>query len=361
MERTRELYNAALQQRREAWQRQHKGLSCYDQMQELPDLRRACSEFAAVSIMVLRGAVVRLDKAFQGFFRRCKTGQHPGYPRFRSARRWDTLLIEDLKGRIPICGGGKRVQVPLLGKVKFRQHRPLEGTPKAMRITRDAGGRWFVTFACVDVPTKALPPSDLDVGVDLGLEHFAVTSDGEVFENPRPLAAARIATERAQRRVSRRKRGSKRRRAAVRLLARHHEHVANVRREQHIGVARALVATYGTICVEDLNIKGLAGGMLAKSVQDAGWGNFLHWLRVKAEEAGRAVMEVDPRGTSQECSGCGAEVRKTLAIRTHCCPGCGLVLDRDENAARNILRLGRSQRGAAPRSGGRQRSAKAKS
>ncbi|MFA4971319.1 MAG: transposase [bacterium] len=358
---TRALYNAALQQRREAWDRQRRGLSCYAQMGELPALRLECPEFAGVPVMVLRGALVRLERAFHGFFRRCKQGGRPGYPRFRGAHRWDTLMIEDLGGRVPICGGGKRVQVPLLGKVKFRQHRPLEGVPKAMRLTRDAGGRWFVTFACVEVPRKALPPSSIDVGVDLGLAHFAVTSDGEVFENPRPLEAAQRALARAQRRVARRKRGSQRRRAAVLLLARRYEHVANVRREGHIKVARELVATYGVICVEDLNIRGMATGRLARSVHDAGWGSFLHWLRVKAEEAGREVVGVDPRGTSQGCSGCGALVPKSLATRVHRCPSCGLVLDRDLNAARNIVWLGRSQRGAAPRSGGRPGSAKAES
>ncbi len=119
-----------------------------------------------------------------------------------------------------------------------------------------------------------------------------------------------------------------------------------MRREHHIAVARALVARYDTIYVEDLNVKGLARGMLAKSVSDAGWGLFLQWLRVKAESAGRVVIAVNPSGTSQTCSACGARVRKDLSVRVHRCP-CGYEEDRDVNAARNILAAGRAARRAA--------------
>jgi putative transposase len=229
-----------------------------------------------------------------------------------------------------------------------------------MRLTADAAGHWYVTLACIDVPVKPLPVTGCDVGVDLGLVHFAATSDGTIFPNPRPLAAARITLERAHRRVSRRVRGSHRRRIAVHLLARHHQRVRNIRRENHISVAKALVERNDTIFVEALNIKGLAGGMLSKSVSDAGWGDFLRWLHVKAEEAGRTVVEVNPRGTSQTCPACGLVAPKLLSQRVHRCV-CGLVCDRDVVAARVILGLGTSLRGAAPLSEGRQRSAKSKS
>lgn len=257
-----------------------------------------------------------------------------------------------------IISNGKRIHIPLLGKVKFKYHRPIEGKPKAMRLTLDAKGHWYVTFACVDVPEKPLPFSNKKVGIDLGLTHFAATSDGELFENPRPMKEARLSLERACRRVSRRKKGSKRRKKAVKLLAIKHKMVANIRRENHISVAKSLVSRYGKVYVEALNIKGLASGMLAKSVHDAAWGNFLHWLRVKAEEAGREVLEVNPSGTSQICSGCGVEVRKDLSVRIHRCPDCELILDRDVNAARNILRLGMSQQGEASVVNGPRRSAK---
>ena len=358
---TRELYNAALQERRDAWTKQRRSVALYDQFRALPAVRDVRPEFDAIPIVVLRGTLQRLDRAFAGFFQRCKSGEKPGYPRFKGRGCFESILIDDLHGENLVVAGGKRVKVPLLGKFKFKQHRPLEGTPKAMRLTRDAGGRWFVTFACVDVPVRLLPPTGKAVGVDLGLTSFIATSDGDTVLNTRPGTVARLAVERAQRRVSRRRRGSKRRRVAVRLLARAHCRVANIRRERHITLARGLVAAYDTICVEKLNIKGLASGMLAKSVNDAGWGDFLHWLRVKAESAGRAVVEVDPRGTSQVCSACGVIVAKTLSERTHRCSDCGLVLDRDVNAARNILRAGLALRGAAPLVKGRRRSAKPES
>lgn len=357
---TRELYNAALQERRDAWQKQRARVTEFDQMHALVEIRKVRPEFQALPIIVLRGAIRRLDRAFAGFFRRCKAHEKPGYPRFRGRNRWCSLLLDDLGGKVPICAGGRRIKVPLLGKVKVNLHRPLEGTPKAMRLKLDGDGHWYVTFACIDVPTKPLPPTGRDVGVDVGLATFAATSDGEMFANPRPLAATRLKVERAQRVVSRRVRGSGRRRAAGHLLGRLHAHVANVRRQHAIDVARALVAKYDTIYVEALNIQGLACSMLAKSVHDAGWGVFLHWLGVKAEEAGRQAVEVNPSGTSQVCSDCGAEVRKTLAVRVHDCPHCGYVVDRDVNAARNILALGRSVRGEARAAGRPRRSAKSK-
>lgn len=359
---TRELYNAALQERRDGWQKHGLSLTAFSQMHSLAEVRTVRPEFATVPIVVLRGALRRLDKGMQAFFRRVKAGQKPGYPRFRGRTRWNSLLLDDLGGKVPIVAGGKRVSVPLLGKIRFHQHRPLEGTPKAMRITLDCG-RWYVTFACVDVPTKPLPASDRTVGVDLGLHHFAATSDGVIYPNPRPLQKARVAMERAARRVSRRKRGSNRRKQAVRILARHYAHVANVRRQNHINIARELVASYGTIYVEALNIKGLAAGMLAKSVSDAAWGYFLHWLDCKAEEAGRRVGKVDACGTSQTCPRCGAVKAKSLSERMHRCDVCGLVIDRDVASGQviKIRGLGTSLRGAAPPSRGRLRSAKGKS
>lgn len=353
---TRELYNAALQERRDAWTKQHVSVSYYDQSASLPAVRDGRPEFGDIPSVVQRGALRRLDKAFKAFFRRCKSGDVPGFPRFKNSRRWASLLLDQISGA-PLTADGKRVKVPLLGPVKLKQHRPIEGTPKAMRLTLDVGGRWYVTFACVDVPAKPLPASTAEVGVDLGLSHFAATSDGELFENARPLAAARLDIERAARRVSGRVRGSHRRRKAAVLLAKKHAHVAAIRREQHISVARSLVATYGRIYVEGLNIKGLARGMLAKAVNDAAWGNLLHWLRCKAESAGREVVEVDPRGTSQTCPRCGLVKKKLLSERVHRCD-CGLVLDRDVAAAQVIKGLGHSLRGAAPAVGGRRRSAK---
>jgi putative transposase len=221
-----------------------------------------------------------------------------------------------------------------------------------MKLTLDSDGHWYIGIACDGVVVKPPPATGRTVGVDLGLITFAATSDGEMFSNPRAAAFARLRTERAARRLSRRKKGSHRRRKARVLLAKHHAHVANIRRESHITVARALVSRYDTIFVEELNVKGLARSALAKSVNDAAWGNFGHWLRVKAEEAAREVIEVDPRGTSQNCSRCGcvAVEKLSLAVRTFRCGECGFMIDRDVNAAVNIKGAGMALRREAPRS-----------
>lgn len=329
-----ELYNAALQERRDAWKKQRARVTVYDQSHDLAEVRAHRPEFSEIPIVVLRGWLRRLDRAFQAFFRRCKRGDAPGYPRFRAARRFDTIEVDDVGKRSPIVAGGNRIAIPLLGKVKFRQHRPLEGTPKSYRVTRD-GDRWRVTIQCADVPVKPLPATDAVVGIDVGLYTLVATSDGELFKNPRTLQNAEREIARAQRRVSRRKKGSARRRKAVAILAKKHQRVANIRREHAILIARSLVARYGIICFEDLNIKGLARGMLAKSVHDAAWGILLHWIRVKAEEAARETRAADPRGTSINCNECGAPVPKALATRVHRC-SCGCVVDRDVNAARNV-------------------------
>ncbi len=342
---TRELYNAALQEKRDAWKKCQARVTMYDQMHSLAEIRIARPEFQRIPVVVLRGALRQLNRAFGAFFRRVKSGEKPGYPRFKAARRFNTISIDQL-ARDPLDSARRRLIIPLLGNVKVGVHRPLEGVPKTMRLTL-ANGRWHVAIQCVDVPTKPLSKTDREVGIDLGLKSFAVTSDGEVFNNPRVLRGAENSIARAQRRVAKRKRGSHRRHKAVRLLAKQHAHVRNVRRQGHIDVARALVARYDTICVEALNIKGLARSRLAKSVNDAGWASFLQWLDVKAEEAGREVVKVNPVGTTQLCSRCGERVEKDLSVRVHRCP-CGLVMDRDVNAARNILARGRRARRGAP-------------
>lgn len=351
---TRELYNAALQERRDAWRKQRKSITCFDQIKQLAEIRQLRPEFQQIPINVLRGALRRLDKAFQGFFRRCKTGEKPGFPRFKRHNWWKSLLIDDL-GRHkdgapidPVVTGKRRVFVPLLGLVKLNLHRPIEGVPKAARFTIDGRGRWFVTLACVDVPAKPLPVIDREVGIDLGLLRLATTSDGTMYRNPRPLDEARIELERAQRTVSRRKRGGQRRRHAVGQLRRRYERVTNVRRENHISVARDLAAKYQIIYVEDLQIKEMLEKNFGRSFSDAALAGLLHWLHVKAESAGRGVVAVNPAYTSRTCSRCGViKDHLSLGERTFRCGHCGLVIDRDVNAALNIKRLGQSRQGAA--------------
>lgn len=287
--------------------------------------------------------LARLERTFEAFFRRCANGGAPGYPRFRSKARCDSLTWQGAGN-----GGGwslvdGRLRLQGVGHVKVRWHReiPAEAKIKTVTVKRSAG-KWYVCFSLDGVPARPLPRTGSCVGVDLGISTFATLSTGETIEGPRAFRNAQAALRRAQRRVARRQDGSHRQRKARAAVVRHHVHVREVRRDHRHKTARMLVERFDLIAVEDLNVDGLTRGWLAKDVADQGWGQFLATLGDKAEEAGRELVAVDPRGTSQTCSGCGAHVAKALSVRVHSCPSCGFEADRDVNAARNVLRLGRS-------------------
>lgn len=367
---TRELYNAALEERKGAWAKQRISVSRYDQQAQIPAVRDVCPEFCGAPVEVLRGALHRLDKAFAEFYRRCKIGGvAPGYPRFKSAMRWRTIEFDNPLKESPIVAGGKRIKVPFLGKVKLKFHRKLVGRPRVMRIMREATGRWFVSIVCDSVLYPSLAPTGRDVGIDLGINTFVVTSDSDAAANLRPFKKAQDDIARAQQRVSRRKCGSRRHKYASLTLAKKYAHVSAVRREYCIKIAREIVSIYDCVYVEKLDICAMLERRqntraqergVARAIHDAAWGVFIYWLRVKAESAGREVIDVDPRGTSQTCSSCGEIVPKGLEVRVHRCPYCGLVIDRDVNAALNILKLGRSLRKAGSPIG-RRRTAKSES
>jgi putative transposase len=373
---TRELYNAALEERREKWSRLREKTHLFDQIRQLPEIREARPEIADVPTSFLRGALQRIDNAFKDFIGRCRRGDKPGYPRFRGAKRWPTLYMGEVErarvGKLfignerPLIRGqkfnlvhGRRIAVPNIGGVKISMHRPIEGRVLVMSISRLRNG-WSVSITCEVPAPEPLPKTGNAVGVDLGLLQFAATSDGEIFENPHVLRDAQAGIARAARRMRRRKRGGARWKLAVSMLSKHYARVANLRRENHIKVAKSLVANYDKIVVESLTLKGLSNGPLAKAFRDAAFGNFLHWLHVKAESAGRVVVEVDPWQTSQTCPDCGRVAKKDLKQRTHRCE-CGLVCDRDVAAARVILKLGTSLQGAAAPVRAQRRSAKVKS
>jgi putative transposase len=222
----------------------------------------------------------------------------------------------------------------------------LEGTPKTVTVSREADG-WYVCFSCADAPIQPLPPTGQETGVDLGIEAFATLSDGMRIFNPGWYRKAEHALKTAQRRVTRRKKGSNRRKKAVKLLAKAHQTVRRQRTDFHHKTALALVQSYDTIYHEDLQTANmLKNHHLAKSIADAGWSAFLSILAFKAVYAGKRMVAVPPAYTSQTCSGCGVMVHKGLSVRWHACPDCGASLHRDHNAARNIERLGQSRRGA---------------
>jgi putative transposase len=347
LDRLRELYNGALQHRRDAYRLAGVTVSAYSQMAELRGVRDVRPEYAAIHTHLLQDVITRLDRAYRAFFRRCKSGETPGFPRFKGRGRYRTFTFKDAVNHngVRLVSGGKRVRLTGIGSVKVKLHRPIEGVIKQASVTLSGDGHWYIAFSCDAVPARPVAKTGETVGIDVGITTFAALSDGQLVDNPRAYEVAQRSLATAQRRVARRKRGSHRRRKSVALLARQHDKVARVRRDFHHKTAFSLVEQFDSIAVEKLNIKGLARMRLAKQVHDAGWGQFIAILAAKAESAGCEFFAVDPRGTSQECSGCHATVRKGLHVRVHDCPHCGLVLDRDVNAAKNVQSRGQRVRG----------------
>jgi putative transposase len=346
LRRCRELYNAGLQERRDAWQRCGASITAASQSAQLPEIKDVRPEYHDVHSQVLQDVLARLDRAFGAFFRRVKAGEAPGYPRFHGVHRYTSFTYKQVGNGATLDNG--LLVLSKIGRIAVRWSRPLEGTPKTVTISREADG-WYACFSCAGVPIQPLPPTGQQTGIDLGLESFATLSDGSQIANPRHYRKAERALKRAQRRVSRRTQGSHRRQKAVRLLAKAHQKVRRARADFHHKSALALVRQYDTICYEDLQTANmLRNHHLAKSIADASWGAFLRILAFKAACAGKRAVAVPPAYTSQRCSGpqCGVLVYKGLSVRWHSCPDCGTSLHRDHNAARNRERLGQSLRGA---------------
>ncbi|WP_027877078.1 RNA-guided endonuclease InsQ/TnpB family protein [Meiothermus cerbereus] len=333
----RHLYNAALQERREAYRKAGKTVGFYEQKRWLPEIRTELPEYKGVHSQVLQNVIERVDKAFQGFFRRVKAGQKAGYPRFKGQGRYDSFTFPQAGTTgVKLQEGGKRVLLHGIGSVKCKFHRPLEGRLKTATVKRE-GEHWYIVFSC-EVEPQPLPENQDAVGIDLGTNpHFLVTSDGEMVRAPRYFSKAQAQLATAQRNLARKKRGSNRRKQARRRVAKLHRKIANQRKDFHHKTARKLVERYGVIAHEDLNVLGLARSRTAKGVLDAGWAQFLAILAYKAEEAGRRVVGVDPKHTSQDCPVCGHREKRPLWVREFTCPACGASLHRDVAAAINVL------------------------
>lgn len=341
LETCRRFYNDLLAERRDAWESEQRSVSKVEQLRHVKELKATSPHAQGIHSHVLQLVVTDLDNAFQGFFRRVKAGENPGYPRFKGKNRFSSFGFKEYGNGFKI--DGRRLRLFGISRVPVRWHRPLPCTPKTVRIVRKADG-WYAMFAC-EMEAEKLPPTGNEVGIDVGVAALVTTSDGEKVPNPGWYRKGQRQLRRQQRQVSRRQKGGSNRRKAVRLVARHHLHVSRQRKDALDKIVHRLIRDYDLIAVEDLQIRNMVRNhRLAKSIMDAGWGYFRTRLRDKAAEAGRAVVEVDPAYTSQTCSACGQlfSERIDLAVRTVSCP-CGLVLDRDVNAAINILRLGRSR------------------
>lgn len=324
------LYNAGLEHRIEAYR---KGVSVKvnEQIVTLPIIRRDMPEQGRWSCTAQQQVLRKLDKSFKAFFSRIKRGAKAGFPRFRARARYHAADFRVGDG-LTVRKSGKLGFVGVPGEIRVRWHREMPSKPKSAILTRQAG-KWFVVFHVeVETVERAGPDS---VGIDLGLTSLVALSNGETIARPGWTKRAASGLRRRQRAVARCKRGSKVRRKRVAALATYHARIGNRRRDMCHKLTRDLVSRFGRIAVENLNIKGLAAGMLAKHVNDAAWAQIVSMLRYKAESASCEFVEVDPRGTSQACPECGIVAAKTLAIREHRCE-CGCSLDRDVAAAKIV-------------------------
>jgi putative transposase len=330
----RYLYNCGLEHRILAYRQRRASVYAYQQINELPGIKDVFPDYKNIYSQVLQDVLRRLDKTFSSFFRRVKTGEKPGFPRYKGENRYHSFTYpQPQENMIPANG---KVYLPKIGKVKIKLHREIPGNIKTVTVTR-RNGKYYACFT-VEVESVLLPKTGRTVGIDVGVSAFVATSDGLLVQSPQTYRKAEKSLKTLQREVSRRKKGSNRRRKSVQKLASVHEKIANQRKDIAHKTARYLVNNYDLIAHEDLQIKNMVKNHhLAKSIQDSGWGMFFDILAYKAEEAGKQVVKVNPHNTSQICSGCGHIVKKTLAVRIHKCPHCGLELDRDINAARNIL------------------------
>ena len=355
LETCRGLYNSLLDERKHDYELFGKSPSCSQQQKHLPVWKKSHPELCDVFSQVLQNVAKRVDLAFDAFFRRVKAGENPGYPRFKGKGHYDSITY-------PQAGfflGEASVYLSKIGNIKAVLHRDVCGKIKTCTVSRQ-GEKWFVCFSC-EVEVEPLPESTEQVGMDVGLLHFAALSNGEFIQNPRFFRKEEKALAKAQRKLSRQKKGSKQSHKARKVVARIHERTRNRRHDFVHQTARRLVNRFGLIGVEELSVKNMSKSPapkpdtqnpgqflpngqavkagLNKSISDAAWSMFRLVLTQKAESAARVVLAVNPAYTSQDCSECGYRVQKTLSVRVHACPCCGLILDRDVNAARNILKI----------------------
>ena len=281
---------------------------------------------------VLQDVARRVDKAFKNFYRRVKEGDTPGYPRYKGKGQYGSITYPQSGYKVE---GGK-LKLSCIGGIKIKLHRPFEGKVKICTITRK-NGRYYSCFAC-EIECVPMPETGKTAGIDMGITDFCITSDGQFYTSPKTYRKAERALKKAQRKVSRRKKGSNRCKKAIMKLSRLHEKVANQRKDIAHKVAHDLIQKYDLTSYEDLKVKDMIRNEhLAKSIADSGWGLFFGILTYKAESAGKTVIKVDPKNTSQICCNCGNTVPKRLNERWHNCPYCGYSDHRDVNAAKNIL------------------------
>jgi len=337
-----ELYNTLLQRCKDAYKRDKTSLNSKTKLCEMiKEIKDADPKFNGVYSQTLQNCADRLSKAYANFFRRIKEKKagkkiKVGFPRFK--KRFKSITYPQFGFKFI---SDRRLHVSKIGNIPIVLHRVPKGKVKTMTIKRNRAGQWFAVFACeVESPARIHPNIDKAVGIDVGIESFATLSSGIHIPNPRYLVKSEKKLKKLQRKVSRKVKGSKNRGKAIRRLAKAHVKVSNQRRDFQHKLSRIIADEFGTIAVEDLKISGmLHNHHLAKHISDASWNSFIQMLCYKAESAGGRVLEnPKTKGSSVRCSNCGKDVSKSLSVRVHTCPFCGIVLHRDHNSALNHLR-----------------------
>jgi len=329
---SRKMYNACLEELIIHYKETGKYLHLYEQ-----DKRHGKAAHPDLPAVVVDTTLKRLHRSFTNFFRGLKEGQKVGFPRFKNAQAWNTIQFRDATSSVKEkyfhapkqCGGHIRIVL----------HRPMEGKFKFARIVLRPSG-WYLQCICETKP-QPLPQKDHAVGLDMGIRYLVADSNGQMIDNPKHAKKSAKRLAHAQRKLAKCKKGSNRRNKARKKVARHHERIHNQRKDTLHKASHKYVKHYQTIVLEDLKPANMVQNhCLAFAIADASWGMFRHYLETKAESAGRRVIAVAPHYTSQKCSSCGEYVQKSLSVRTHVCPFCGYIADRDKNAARNILQRG---------------------
>lgn len=338
LELCRWVYNETLAMRKTSWDDNQETISLYSTNKELTQWKKDKPELKQVHSQVLQNVQVRVDLAFKAFFRRVKNGDKPGYPRFKGKGRYGSFTYPQFGFDII---DRRTIQFSKIGRVKAKIHRPVEGSVKTATIRRYPTGKWYV---CYSVEVDKTPVSSMNenaVGIDVGLEKFAVLSDSSYIPNPRWFRQEEKNLAKAQRNMSKTKKGTDDWLRSLKVVHRIHERIFNRRNDFIHKVSRDLVDRYSVIVFEDLNVKEMVQNHhLTKSISDVAWRKLMDATKNKAEWAGSKVVFVDPAYTSQMCSRCGTIVKKELKDRIHECDCCNLKMDRDLNASINILRLG---------------------